>query len=163
MAPIALIVARAENGVIGAGNALPWHLPGDLARFKQITMGKPCIMGRKTWESLPRKPLPGRSNIILTRNNGYAAEGAVVAASLDAALALAAAENPLEIMVVGGADIFAAALPLARIVHLTEVHAAPEGDVTMPGFSPDVWREIARENPGPTHSYVTLERVPLPG
>jgi Dihydrofolate reductase len=158
-APIALIVARAENGVIGAGGALPWHLPGDLKRFKDITLGKPCIMGRKTWDSLPRKPLPGRTNIVLTRNGGFAAEGALVARTWDQALALAARENPPEIMVIGGADLFAMALPFARRVHLTEVHSAPQGDVVMAPFAPADWREAGRETPGPSHSYVTLERV----
>ncbi len=167
MAPISLVVARAENGVIGAGGALPWHLPGDLKRFKEITFGKPVIMGRKTWDSLPRKPLPGRSNIVLTRDVGFAAEGAVVVHSLEAALALAAKENPSEIMVIGGADVFAATLPLASRIHLTEVQGAPAGDVFLPAFPAEIWRETARvaAAPGhrPSHSYVTLERRPLAG
>jgi len=159
MTPISLIVARAENGVIGANGGLPWErLPGDLARFKDITMGKPCIMGRKTWESLPRKPLPGRSNIVLTRQSGFAAEGALLAPSLEAALALAERENPSEIMIIGGADLFAAALPLASRVYLTEVHAAPQGDVVMPAFSPEVWRETERHAQARSHSYVNLQR-----
>ncbi|MDR3526780.1 MAG: dihydrofolate reductase [Rhizomicrobium sp.] len=155
--PISLVVARAENGVIGAGGSLPWHLPGDLKRFKEITLGKPVIMGRKTWDSLPRKPLSGRSNIVLTRDRSFAAEGAVVVHDLDAALALAASENPSEIMVIGGADIFAAALPLASTIHLTEVHGAPAGDVLMPAFPAETWAETARL-PAPSHSYVTLVR-----
>lgn len=158
-APIALIVARAENGVIGANGGLPWHLPGDLKHFKELTLGKPCIMGRKTWESLPKKPLPGRSNIVITRNAAYQAEGALVAASLEAALALAAEENPSEIMIIGGADIFAAALPLASTVYLTEVHDAPEGDVVMPAFDTLEWIMAARERPAPSHSYVLLRRA----
>jgi dihydrofolate reductase len=163
MPPISLVVARAENGVIGAGGALPWRLDGDLPRFKQITLGKPCIMGHKTWDSLPRKPLPGRTNIVLTRDAAFAAEGAVVAHALDEALEFAASENPAEIMVIGGADIFAAALPLASKIHLTEVHSAPAGDVFLPGFPAEIWRETARLTPGPSHSYVTLERRLLAG
>ena len=158
MPPIALVVARAENGVIGADGGLPWRLPDDLRRFKEITLGRPIIMGRKTWDSLPRKPLPGRTNIVLTRDAAFTAEGATIAHTLDAALALAAGENPPEIMVIGGADIFAAALPLASTVHLTEVHSAPQGDVVMPAFSSLIWEEKARLAVGPTHSYVTLLR-----
>ena len=159
MAVLTLIVARADNGVIGAGGGLPWRLPDDLRRFKALTMGKPCIMGRKTWDSLPRKPLPGRTNIVVTRNAAFAAAGAVVVRSLDEALAAAAKENPSEIMVIGGADIFAAALPRAGRIHLTEVHAAPDGDVRLPPFPPAQWREVARESPSPEFSYVTLERA----
>jgi dihydrofolate reductase len=163
MAPISLVVARAENGVIGVGGGLPWRLEGDLPRFKYITLGKPCIMGRKTWDSLPRKPLSGRTNIVLTRDAGFAAEGAVVAHSLEVALTLAASETPSEIMVIGGADIFAAALPFASKIHLTEVHSAPKGDVFLPGFPPQIWLGMARLTAGPSHSYVTLERRPLAG
>lgn len=157
-APITLVVARAENGVIGANGALPWRLPDDLKRFKQITMGKPCIMGRKTWDSLPKRPLPGRSNIVVTRNPAFAAEGGHIARSLEDALALAEAEHPSEIMVIGGADVFAAALPLASAVQLTEVHDSPAGDVTLPPFLPPAWREVAREKAAPSHSYVLLHR-----
>jgi dihydrofolate reductase len=158
-APIALVVARADNGVIGAGGTLPWRLPDDLKRFKQLTMGKPCIMGRKTWDSLLRKPLPGRTNIVITRNAGFAAEGAVVAHGFAQAVEIAARENPSEIMVIGGADVFAAALPLASRIHLTEVHGAPPGDVTLQPFDPQLWREVDRQPAGSTHSYVTLERT----
>lgn len=157
MIPLALIVARAENGVIGADGGLPWRLPDDLKHFKALTLGKPCIMGRKTWDSLPKKPLVGRTNIVLTRQSDFAADGAVVACTLKDAIALGAAENPSEIMVIGGADIFAAALALASRVYLTEVHATPTGDVTMPGFPPEIWQEASRETM-PTHSYVLLER-----
>jgi dihydrofolate reductase len=157
------VVARADNGVIGASGGLPWRLEGDLARFKQITLGKPIIMGRKTWDSLPKKPLPGRTNIVLTRDLGFAADGAVVAHTLNLALALAASEDPSEIMVIGGADIFAAALPWASKIHLTEVHSAPAGDVFLPAFVPDVWRETARLAAASSHSYVTLERRAVAG
>jgi len=156
--PISLIVARADNGVIGADGGLPWRLPDDLKRFKHLTLGKPCIMGRRTWESLPKKPLPGRTNIVVTRNPSFVAEGARVVHSFGEAIMLAASENPPEIMVIGGADIFAAALPRAARVHLTEVHATPAGDVILPPFEPSVWHETAREG-GLTHSYVTLERT----
>jgi dihydrofolate reductase len=159
MTTLTLILARADNGVIGAGGGLPWRLPDDLRRFKQLTLGKPCIMGRKTWDSLPRKPLPGRTNIVVTRNAAFAAPGAVAARSFDEAVALAEKESPPEIMVIGGADIFAAALPRAARIHLTEVHAAPQGDVHLPPFPPREWRETARENPEPGVSYVVLERL----
>jgi dihydrofolate reductase len=157
-APISLVVARAENGVIGANGGLPWRLSDDLKRFKELTLGKPCIMGRKTWDSLPRKPLPGRTNIVLTRQSGFVAEGAIVTRTFDAALAIAMGENPREIMVIGGADVFAAALPRAGRIHLTEVHGSPAGDVRLPAFDPRIWREVACQPAGSTHSYVTLER-----
>jgi dihydrofolate reductase len=157
MTPVTIILARADNGVIGAGGTLPWHLPEDLKRFKLLTLGKPVIMGRKTWDSLPRKPLPGRSNIVISRDPAFAAPAASIAHSFEAALALAAAENPPEIMVIGGAEVFAAALPRASRILLTEIHACPKGDVTLPPFSPQEWRETARET-ALGHSYVTLER-----
>ena len=158
---ISLILARADNGVIGAGGGLPWRLPDDLRRFKSLTMGKPIIMGRKTWESLPKKPLPGRANIVVTRDRAFAAEGAAVAHSFEAALARAEQENAAEIMVIGGAEIFAASLPRAARIHLTEIHAAPEGEVRFPAFAPHQWRESAREDrvfENLAHSYVTLDR-----
>lgn len=158
---ISLILARADNGVIGADGGLPWRLPEDLRRFKALTMGKPCLMGRKTWDSLPKKPLPGRTNIVVTR--GFAAEGAVVVHSFEEAVARARSENPDEIMVIGGAQIFAAALPLARRIHLTEIHTHPEGDTHFPAFDRNVWRETARDEGvaayGLRYSFVTLERI----
>ncbi|MGA7675255.1 MAG: dihydrofolate reductase [Rhizomicrobium sp.] len=159
---ISLILARADNGVIGAKGGLPWRLPDDLRRFKSLTIGKPCIMGRKTWESLPRKPLPGRTNIVVTREGAFAAEGAFVVHSFEEALAQAQKENPEEIMVIGGAEVFAAALSRVTRIHLTEIHAEPQGDVRFPAFSPRQWRETAREDralpDGLAHSYVTLDR-----
>ena len=157
---ISLILARADNGVIGDRGGLPWRLPDDLRRFKALTMGKPCIMGRKTWESLPKKPLPGRTNIVVTRDRAFAADGAIVVHSFDEALARAQLENPVEIMVIGGAELFAAALPRAMRIHLTEVHSTPEGDIRFPAFAPQQWRETAREDraEGLAHSYVTLDR-----
>ena len=133
---IALVVARARNGVIGRDGDLPWRLRSDLQRFKAVTVGKPCIMGRKTWESLPLKPLPGRLNIVLTKDESYAeaglAKGAVVCATLDEALSIAreqAAEDGVdEVCVIGGTAIFAAALPRAKRLYITEVEAEPEGE-----------------------------------
>jgi len=159
---VTLVVAVGENGVIGKNGALPWRIPEDLRRFKTLTTGKPVIMGRKTWDSLPKKPLPGRRNIVVTRNRSFHAEGAAVALSFDDALALAQRENADEIMVIGGEAIFAAALPVTQRIELTEVAAAPEGDAFMPPFDRDEWREIAREGPRQSgdiaYSFVTLER-----
>ena len=156
---ISFVVARADNGVIGRDNALPWHLPADLRHFRQLTLGRPVVMGRKTWESLCR-PLPGRRNIVVTRDPAYRADGATVVTGLEAALH--EVDNIDTAAVIGGAAIFAAALPFASVVHLTEVHAAPDGDVTMPAFGPE-WRETARqdhpaEGDSPAYSFVTLER-----
>ena len=159
MRHISLILAMASNGVIGANGALPWRIPEDMRRFKALTMGKPCIMGRKTWDSLPKKPLPGRANIVVTRDPNFAAEGAVVAHSLDEALA--AAGNAPEIMIIGGAEIYKAALAKATRIHLTEIEGAFEGDARMGPFDPQQWREIARErhvSDGIAFSYVTLEK-----
>jgi dihydrofolate reductase len=160
MSRVALVLARAANGVIGANNAIPWRIPHDMKRFKAITMGKPIIMGRKTWDSFPKKPLPGRTNIVITRDVNWHADGAVVAHTLDEALARARSEQPDEIAVIGGAEIYRLALPQADLVHLTEVHGQFAGDVTMPPFGPQ-WRETAREDhatpDGLRYSYVTLE------
>jgi dihydrofolate reductase len=157
--PITLILARADNGVIGRDGRLPWRLPADLKRFKALTMGKPMIMGRKTFDSFPA-PLPGRRHIVLTRDAGWSAQGAEPVASGDAALALA---GPGEVMVIGGAEVFALFLPRADRIELTEVHLDAEGDVVVPPF--DGWREAAREDhladgERPAHSFVTLERRP---
>lgn len=153
-----LIYARADNGVIGRDNALPWRLPADLKRFKALTIGKPIIMGRKTFESLPGL-LPGRRHIVLTRDASWAADGAEVAASVDAALALAGTG---EVAVVGGAEIYRLFLPLAERVELTEVHGDFAGDTVMPPLGPE-WRESMREEHDavgqrPAHAFVTLVR-----
>lgn len=162
--PIVLVVAASENGVIGVTGRLPWHIPGDLRRFKAITLGKPCIMGRKTWESLPRKPLPGRTNIVLSRDPDFCPEGARLATNFEAALRLAAQENPHEIAVIGGETIFAAALPLADRIYCTEVAGHIAGDAFMPGFDRSQWRETGRDGPHQSgslrYSFVTLERLP---
>ena len=159
MSTISLVVAVAANGVIGVRGTLPWRIPEDLKRFKALTMGKPVIMGRKTWDSLPRKPLPGRTNIVITRNPDFHADGAVVAHSFADAVAKADAN---EIAVIGGEAIFAAALPIADTIHLTEVNASPEGDAFMPTVDRTQWRETAREGPydseGLRYSFVTLTR-----
>jgi dihydrofolate reductase len=158
-APIVLVLARAENGVIGADGHLPWgRLDGDLVRFKDLTMGKPVIMGRKTWDSLPFKPLPGRTNIVLTRNRLFAAAGAVAARTFEKAMRIADEEMPEAVMVIGGADIFAQALPYAQRIELTVVYGTPAGDTVMPEFPPGKWRQTARTEAGSTHAYVTLER-----
>jgi dihydrofolate reductase len=137
-----LVAAVAANGVIGANGKLPWRLPEDLKHFKALTLGHPVIMGRKTWESLGR-PLPGRENIVVTRSAGYDAPGASVAASLDAALALCAGESLA--FVIGGSELYAAALPLADGLVLTEIHRDYDGDTRFPAFDRKVWRETQRK------------------
>jgi dihydrofolate reductase len=139
---VTLIVAAADNGVIGRDNALPWHLPEDLRRFKRLTMGKPIVMGRKTFESIG-KPLPGRLNIVVTRDANYRREGVAVAHGVDEAVRAAA--GAAEIMIIGGADLFRLFLPLATRVHLTRVHANVAGDVLWPALS-DGWEVVERES-----------------
>ncbi len=137
-----LVAAVAANGVIGAGGKLPWHLPEDLRHFRALTLGHPVIMGRKTWEAIGR-PLPGRENIVVTRAAGYEAPGAHVAASLDAALALCAGE-PVA-FVIGGGEIYTAALPVADGLVLTEIDRAFAGDARFPEFDRRAWRETQRK------------------
>ena len=145
---ITLIVAAAENDVIGRGGQLPWKIRSDLRLFRRLTMGKPVIMGRKTYQSIG-KPLDGRDNIVITRDEAYAAPGTVVthalADALDAGRDLAAKSGVDEIMVIGGAEIFREALPVSDRIYLTRVHGAPEGDTFLPPLPPCDWREIARE------------------
>lgn len=156
---ITLILARASNGVIGADGKMPWHLPADLRRFKQLTMGRPMIMGRKTFDSLPAL-LEGRRHIVLTRDPDWQEEGAEVAASVESALRLA---NAPQVMVIGGAEIYALFLPIADRIELTEIALEPKGDAEIPAPGAE-WREIARENhPAgdtgrPAYSFVTLVR-----
>ncbi len=152
------IYARAANGVIGRGGALPWHIPADLRRFKALTMGQPMIMGRKTFESFG-KPLPGRRHIVLTRDTGWHADGAEIAPSPAKALAMAGPDA----WVIGGAEVFALLLPHCDRVELTEVHADVAGDTVMPPPGPE-WRETAREerpaeDGRPAFAFVTLERA----
>jgi dihydrofolate reductase len=165
---IVLIVAVAANGVIGAGNAIPWRLRTDQRRLKAITMGKPIVMGRKTFLSFPRRPLPGRTNIVVTRDPDFRAAGAVVTTSLTEALALARADalrrSAAEIAVIGGAEIYAQCLGLADRLDVTEVHANPVGETRFPAIDTAVWEEVSRAaNPaGPddsaAFSYVTYRR-----
>ena len=141
MTTIALVVAVAENRVIGKGGKLPWRIPEDMKWFKERTLGKPCIMGRKTWESLPKRPLPGRTNVVVTRDEGYRTEGAIVVHTLDDAIAVAAREQPSEIMIIGGADIYRVVLPKAGRIYLTSVHGVVEGDTYFPEIDRDEWAE----------------------
>lgn len=162
---LVLVVARAKNGVIGKDGALPWHLPDDLRRFKRMTVGKPVIMGRKTFESIG-KPLPGRQNIVLTRDASWHAEGVTVVPNLAEAVAAAGLDPRARadgIMVIGGAQIYAEALPSATRIELTEVDAEPDGDTLLPPFDPARWHEIARETHAadagrPGYAFVTLIR-----
>lgn len=167
MSRISFVIAIAENGVIGRDNAMPWRLAGDMAFFKRTTMGKPIVMGRKTWESFPKRPLPGRPNLVVTRDAAYDAPGAEVFASLDAALArgeaLARDMGADEVMVVGGSEIYRQALPRASRIYLTEIHARPEGDAHF-AFDRAAWREVSRERhpagekDSADYSFVVLER-----
>jgi len=156
-----LIFARAANGVIGHHNTLPWHLPEDMAHFKRLTMGCPVIMGRKTWDSLPPKfrPLPGRVNIVVTRQIHWQAEGALAAHTIEQACALCPPESTA--WVIGGAEVYAQALPLAAQAVVTEIEAAFEGDAFAPEFSPD-WTPTAREphtsSSGLSFSFVTYQK-----
>ncbi len=162
---IVLVVAVADNGVIGNEGAMPWHLPADLRHFRRLTVGKPVVMGRKTFESIG-KPLSGRHNIVLTRQPGFAAEGVTAVANLAEAIA-AAGLNPKarapEIMVIGGAQIYAEALPIATRVELTRIHVSPEGDTYFPQLDPARWIETARtahaaDADAPAHDFITLAR-----
>lgn len=161
MSHIALVVAMAANGVIGADGKIPWRIPEDMRHFKAVTLGKPCIMGRKTWESLPKKPLPSRTNIVVTRDRQFRAEGALTAGAPDAAIELAKTLGPDEIMIIGGAAIYQAALPQAARIHLTDVHGDFPGDARF-AFDRSNWRETARAThatpEGLRYSFVTLER-----
>ena len=167
MITLAIIVACAENGVIGRNNALPWHLSEDLRYFKRVTLGKPIVMGRKTFESIGR-PLPGRTNIVISRNPDFSADGVKVVSTLDAALELAESialiDGAEELMVIGGAQIYAEALPSAERLYLTEVHAEVEGDAYLPEIDWSEWREVRRERheamePNPyDYSFVVFER-----
>jgi dihydrofolate reductase len=159
---LAIIVAVADNGVIGSGNQLPWRLPDDLKRFKALSLGKPIVMGRKTYDSIGR-PLPGRLNVVISRQPGLAIPGCTVVTSIDEAIA--AAQPAPEIVIVGGADIYRQVLPQVQIIHLTRVHANIAGDVVFPKLQEREWREVAKEyHPADErHAYAftfsTLERV----
>lgn len=146
--PIAIIAAVAANGVIGAGGGMPWRLRTDMQRFKRLTMGKPVVMGRKTFDGIGM-PLAGRVNIVVSRRAGFAPDGVTVAPSLEAALIAAEegarASRDEEIMVIGGGAIYAAAMPLADRLYITHVESAPEGDTRFPAIDPAVWRSTSAE------------------
>jgi dihydrofolate reductase len=164
---IVLIVAVAENGVIGASGAIPWRLKSDMARFKALTTGRPVVMGRKTFVSIGR-PLPGRTNIVVTRDLGFRADGAVVTHAFADAKAIATGDAlrrfATEIAVIGGAEIYAQWMDSADRLEITEVHARPDGDTRFPAVDPTAWEEVARvRNPAGSHdsadfSYVTFRR-----
>ncbi|MBN9244750.1 MAG: dihydrofolate reductase [Mesorhizobium sp.] len=148
---VVIHVAIAENGVIGRDGGLPWRLSTDLKRFKAETMGKPIVMGRKTWESFPKRPLPGRLNIVVTRDPAFRAEGAEVVHSLADALVLARTKGRCmvgadTICVIGGGEIYAQALPLADRLSVTHVKAVVEGDTRFPAIDPQTWRVVAAED-----------------
>lgn len=164
IANLSIIAALSENRVIGIDNRLPWRLPADLAHFKRLTMGKPIVMGRKTWESLPGL-LPHRTHVVVTRNRDYLAEGAVVAHSIEQVLELL--HDVDEVMVIGGARLYEQLLPSATRLYLTYVHAVIEGDTHFPELDPRTWREISRERHSADprnsfdYSFVMLERQPV--
>jgi dihydrofolate reductase len=159
---VALIAAVARNGVIGANNSLPWHLPEDLKRFRALTSGHTVIMGRKTWESIG-KPLPNRQNIVVSRQAGLALDGASVAKSLEEAVAIAALPDP--IFVIGGEGLYRSALPFAAVLYLTEIEQDFVGDARFPPFERTAWRETAREvrepagREGFAYHFATYERA----
>lgn len=144
---LVLVVAIAKNGVIGRQGGLPWRLSTDLKRFKAITMGKPVVMGRKTWESIGR-PLPGRLNVVVSRDGTYSAEGAAVSGSLDEALETARSQagDAEEICVIGGGEIFREALARADVIHATHIDAEIEGDAFFPEIDADLWRAVSSES-----------------
>lgn len=164
---LSMIVAAARNGTIGRDNALPWRLQDDLRYFRRVTMGKPVVMGRRTFDSIGR-PLPGRDNIVVSRNPTFAAPGTRVAHTLDEAFALAAAAardcGVDEVMLLGGAQLYAAALPRIQRIYLTRVHADVPGDARLPALEPQQWRETSREdhpagnNNDYPFSFIVLER-----
>jgi dihydrofolate reductase len=163
---IALIVAASQNNVIGLDNQLPWHLPEDLQYFKAVTMGKPILMGRKTYDSIGR-PLPGRTNIVLTRDANWSAEGVVVVNDLDSATAASekacAAAGADELMIIGGEQIYRKFLPVADKLYLTKVEAVVEGDAYFPAIDSDQWQQVAEKIPEKVGNYsyrfVVLERM----
>jgi dihydrofolate reductase len=166
-ARIGLVWAEARGGVIGAGGGMPWHVPEDLAHFKRTTEGEPVVMGRRTWDSLPPRfrPLPGRANIVVTRQAGWTAEGAVRAASVDEALALAASDADDRVWVIGGAELFARTIDAADLLIVTELDLVVDGDTFAPHRGPE-WQVVGVDPPAGWHTsrtgiryrFVTLER-----
>ena len=161
---VSLVVAMAENRVVGRAGGMPWHISADLKRFKALTMGKPVIMGRKTFQSIGG-PLPGRTNIVITRDASYGADGVLLAGGLDAALKIAGGEGAAEAMVIGGGEIYRMAMPLARRLYLTEVHIRVSGDTLFPVLDAGAWKEVGREDHDaeglgvPAYSFVVLDRI----
>jgi dihydrofolate reductase len=162
---ISLIVAMAQNGVIGRENSLPWRLPQDLKRFRAFTLGKPILMGRKTFESIGQ-PLPGRTNLVLTRDRSWSAHGVIVVHSVEEALTQAGSSD--ELVAIGGAEIYRLVLPFARRIYLTHVHADVPGDITFPEFDPTQWADVecSTQPADDEHAYpltfMTLERRNAP-
>lgn len=162
---LTLVAAVAANGIIGRDGGMPWHLPADLAHFKAVTMGKPLLMGRRTHEAIGRA-LPGRLNLVLSRDARYRAAGCRVVTSLEEAMAVAKGAGADELMVIGGGRVYADALPMASRILLTEVKADVEGDTAFPALDPAVWREVARQEReaderNPCHlAFVELVRRP---
>ena len=155
MTRVVLVAAVADNGVIGAAGGIPWHIPEDLQHFRRVTTGHPVVMGRLTFDSLGR-PLPGRTNIVVTRSPGWTAEGVLVAADVEEALRRAV-EVDDEVMVIGGAQLYRATIGRADVQILTEVHQSPAGDTSYPEFDREQWRETRRE-PHDGYDFVWLER-----
>jgi dihydrofolate reductase len=160
---VSAVVAASDNNVIGKDGGLPWHVSSDLKLFKEITMGKPVIMGRRTWESLPRQPLPGRRNIVITRNSDYAAEGADVAGSIHEALAMC--EGEPEVSIIGGGQVYEQAMNRTDRIYLTRIHLTVDGDTFLPELPENEWQEVERrefekgERDDAAFTLVVLDRV----
>ena len=160
---VSAVVAASDNGVIGRDGGLPWHVSSDLKMFKEITLGKPVIMGRRTWESLPRQPLPGRRNIVITRNMDYVAEGAEIVRSVDEALAVCAGEP--EVSIIGGGQVYAQAMDRTDRIYLTRIHLDVEGDTFLPELPAEEWVEVERrafekgERDDAAFTLVVLDRI----
>lgn len=163
MMQVCAVVAASENGVIGREGGLPWHVSSDLKLFKEITLGKPVIMGRRTWESLPRKPLPGRRNIVITRQADFVAEGAELVHSVDEALAVCAGEA--DVSIIGGGQVYAEAMSRTDRIYLTRIHLEVDGDTFLPDLNEDEWREVERrefargERDDADFTLIVLDRV----
>jgi len=164
--PLVAVVAMAKNRVIGDGQQLLWHIPGDLPRVKALTMGRPLVMGRRTYQSIGR-PLPGRANIVLTRQKDWQADGVITVHSMEDAIAAAEdwidanVDRTKEIIIFGGGDIYAAFLTSLHAIDLTEVDLAPEGDATFPALNPDEWTEVRRQHHAPTDGGISFDLVRL--
>jgi dihydrofolate reductase len=160
---VSAVVAASDNNVIGKDGGLPWHVSSDLKLFKEITMGKPVIMGRRTWESLPKQPLPGRRNIVITRNPDYAAEGADVAGSIHEALAMC--EGEPEVSIIGGGQVYEQAMDRTDRIYLTRIHLTVDGDTFLPELPENEWQEVERrefekgERDDAAFTLVVLDRV----